>query len=236
MMKAFFNINRSAKNYLLALLAMFSIHSYADIVVNGFGEVEQKPNLVSFSVSIETKHQNAKQAAEDNAKLTDKAINVLKSVIKDSKGISTQGYNLYPEYKFNRQESKSEFIGFKAVNTIYVKTKQINIIGEIMDRVIASGITSINNLSFSHDDPESLYQNALTNAINNGLDRARVIARSSALEIDRIFDIKVQDSVPPSVSAVRSAMMLAQDSSVTTPINAPDIKISANVELTILTR
>lgn len=224
-----FKRNFLIKLTFLSLLVLSNAN--AAINVTGQGEIEQRPNIASFSISVETKSLIAKEAASDNAKQTDKAIQVLKTVIDNPQEIYTQGYNLFPEYKYDRKQEKQVFIGFKSVNTIYVTTKNIKMIGDILDKVIASGITGINNLNFSYDQPEKLYQEALKKAVENAFERADVLAKAGRIDKGNVDEINVLDSLTISPPVPKTMRLMAEASNVTTPINAPNVRSVATVEV-----
>lgn len=215
----------------LSVILLAANTCFAKITVNGQGIIETKPNLATFSISIETQDISASKAAASNAQQTEKTVSLLKSIITTENAVTTASYSIYPEYRYNRDNNQSEFVGFKTTNTINVKTNDLANIGSLLDQTTASGITTINNLSFSYDNPEQMYNQALEQAVANAKARANTIAQAGNLEITDIKDIEVIsfDTVEP-----RPMQMYAKAESrmaVETPIEAPNVKSSAIVKI-----
>lgn len=228
-----YKLNLSKKRALSTLILSTNIYFtslFANITVTGIGIQEISPNIASFTAIIETKAQTAKQASSDNAAQTDKTIKLLKSLVTNPQAITTQGYSLYPEYQYNRQTNNSEFAGFKAQNTIVIKTDNTQQVGELLDKTIASGVSKVDNLVFSYDAPEQIYQQALSKAIYNAKQRAEVLAKASELKLKNVADIKVMSYEYSPPSPIMAKMTMAE-SAVSTPIEAADVKTKAIVEV-----
>jgi uncharacterized protein YggE len=217
-------------NFLLLNAGLLCTNLYADITVVGIGTQEVSPNIASFTVNIESRAKTATQASANNASQTDKTVKLLKSLLSNPKAVTTQGYSINPEYQYNRTTNKSEFIGFVANNSILVTTNDIKQVGDLLDKTINSGVSRVDNLVFTYDKPEQVYQQALASAIANAKQRAEVLAKASDLKLKKIGDIKVTsfDYSPPRPMMARMAVA---ESSVSTPIEAADIKTKAMVEV-----
>lgn len=213
------------------LASIYTSSLVANITVVGIGKQEIAPNVANFSAIIETKAQTANEAAALNATQTDKTLKLLKSLLDNPKAVSTQGYSVYPEYKYNQQTGKSVFDGFKVNNTIMVKTYAIKDIGNLLDNTIKSGVTRVDNLNFSYDKPEEIYQLALKSAVDNAKQRADVLAKASDMQVVKISEITVAKfEFTPSPRPMMARMAMAE-TAVTTPINAPDVSSEAVIEV-----
>lgn len=211
--------------YLLAA----STTLYADITVMGSADVNVEPNLASFSIGIETSAQTAKEAAALNAEKSNQTMDLLKKLITEDNAISTQNYSIYPEYTYNETTRDNDFKGFKAINTIQVKTRDIKSLGTLLDKTIDSGITTVNNLSFTHDHPEEIYKKALQKAFANGAERAKVLAQASGTAINGIKDITIISAGYPQPQPRYEKAMLADVRS--TPTSAPEVVTSATLQI-----
>lgn len=217
---------------LLSLTAIICIATniYSAITVIGTGTASANPNMVSFSLSIETSAKTASKAAQTNSEQTAKTLALLKKLVPEDKALATVNYAIYPEYKYSRDTNKSEFIGFKVNNTIRVNSKDVDNIGDILDQTIQSGITRIDNLQFGYENTEELYQSALANALANAKQRAEIIAASSNLKIKEIIDVSVILDNGYSAPEPMPRMLMAE-AATATPIEASDIKTQAQVKV-----
>lgn len=226
------------KKIIYLTLFIFSNNTLATITINGEGNVNLEPNIATFTVNINTTAKTAKEAASKNSEQTNKTINILKSIIPEkksdaNKAISTQDYNLSPEYKWNKEKQQQELTGFTASNTLLVKTKNLSELGTILDKTISSGITELNNLSFAYDNPEEAYKQALDLAIANAKERADIIATASDIQIEGIQDITVisTNQITPSRIPMMYMATSSERNTPPTPIETPDVKTKAIVQV-----
>lgn len=213
----------------LSLISLIISNTFADITVIGKGTIDVKPNIATFNISIETKALTAKDAASKNANQTSKTIKTLKSILQSDDAITTQGYSVYPESLYDDKDKKFKFVGFTVTNMIHVKTNKIAGIGEILDQAANSGITTINNLSFSYNKPYELYNKALVLAISNAKNQAEVIAKAGNMQLKEIKDVSALANTEYNRPMPMYAM--ADAKSVATPIEAPDVKTEASVQV-----
>jgi uncharacterized protein YggE len=217
----------------LLLVNLITSVGFADITVTGKGSIDVKPNIATFNLSIETKAVTAKDAASKNANQTSETIKILKALLPESDAVTTQHYTIYPETQYDNKTNIHKSIGFIVTNMINVKTNNITALGDLLDKVSNSGITTINNLTFSYNNPDEIYNRALTLAVANAKIKAEIIAKAGNMQIKEIKDISVlatNDYRPMPMYAMAEAR-----AAVATPIEAPDVKTEANVEVVFKT-
>lgn len=221
----------------ITLTSLYASTVLADITVIGVGRHEITPNIASFSAVIETKAQTANEAAVLNATQTDKTLNILKSLLNDPKAITTRSYSVYPDYKYNGQTGESSFDGFKVNNVLTVKSYSIKEVGKLLDNTIQSGVTRVEDLSFSYDKPEEIYQQSLKLAIDNAKQRADVLAKASNLQVTKVATVKLSNfEFTPQPRYMISEMAMAKSAGADTQITAPDISSEAIVEVVFETQ
>lgn len=213
----------------LLLVNMITTSGFADITVTGKGAIDVKPNIATFNISIETKAPTAKEAASKNAAQTTKTIKTLKSILAETDAVTTQGYSIYPDTVYDNKNNTYKSVGFIVSNMIYVKSNNIDGIGDLLDKTTSSGITTVNNLSFSYDNPDDIYNKALALAVTNARVRADIIAKAGNITIKNVKDILILADVGYQRPMPMYAM--AEAKAAPTPIEAPDVKTQATVQV-----
>ena len=118
---------------------------------NGKGVVTAKPDKANLTISVETTSQSASSAVKENAEKMNKVMEKLKSQIGKNDKISTTGYNLSPIYTYDEKTRKSELSGSRVPNSISVETKNLDVVGKLVDPVTQAGANRIESLSFDTD-------------------------------------------------------------------------------------
>lgn len=218
------------------LIGFYSSSVVADITVNGTGKVMVEPNLASFDITVETKNPEAQVASTENAKLTGKIVKELKKLIKEKDAVTTEGYAIYQDYEYDNKAQTNKVVGFKTVNQVHIKTTDLAKLGNLLDMVVAMGVTAINNLQFSYENQEIILHQALARAVSNATERAKILASAGGLSLDGIISI---DSTLSNYSAprpVNNRMMLAMKAAPVTPVEPGSVNIEASVNVIFKTK
>ncbi|GJM16292.1 MAG: hypothetical protein DHS20C13_16190 [Thermodesulfobacteriota bacterium] len=202
------------------------------INVNGSGEVSISPDIANISFSVETNAKTASAAVKENADKTSKVLEALKSQIGENDKLSTTGYNLSPMYEYNNQTKKSEFTGYKATNTVLVKTYNLKKIGTLIDSAAEAGSNNIRGLTFDSTKRNDYRREALVKAVKDARATADTVANAAGVQITTIYQISPSYNYPVPVyrDFAESKMAAAPPS---TPIEAGEITIKASVNMVL---
>lgn len=200
------------------------------INVNGSGEVSISPDIANISFSIETNAKTASAAVKENADKTNKVLEALKSQIGEDDKLSTTGYNLSPMYEYNNQTKKSEFTGYKATNTVLVKTYNLKKIGTLIDSAAEAGSNNIRGLTFDSTKRNDYRREALVKAVKDARATADTVANAAGVQITTIYQISPSYNYPVPVYRDYSESKMAA-APPSTPIEAGEITIKASVNM-----
>ncbi len=169
------------------------------INVDGTGHVFSIPDVATFTFTV---NEKAKTVAEAQSKATTKINSSLK-VVKDQgiveKDISTQSYSINPEYEYQNAScprgdtvtycppGKSVLVGYSVNQTIQVKIRDLAKAGSIFTAIGQTGVSGLNGLDFSVDDPETLKSEAREKAIANAKVKAEKLAKQLGVKLVKII-------------------------------------------------
>lgn len=194
--------------FIFALSAMSYVSSYSKSIqpssfrsfsASGEGKITAIPDIAqfTFSVIIEGGKDIAKLQKENTDK-TNKITNFAKSSGVADKDIKTQNYNLDPRYQYYScpvpQEvaescPPAEIVGYTITQTIAVKIRNFEKIGDIMAGVVQNGANSVSQLSFSVDDMSIVQDKAREEAIKKAKERAKLIAKAGDFKVGKLLSI-----------------------------------------------
>src|SRR3546814_1726126 len=86
------------------------------------------------------------------------------------KDIRTSGISVNPQYKYGDNQPPT-ITGYQASNTVSIKVREIDKLGEVLDALVASGDNQVNGPSFEIDQPEAVYDEARRAAIATATQR-----------------------------------------------------------------
>ena len=204
------------------------------ITVNTQANKELSPDLVEISIAVETYDKSMQNAIAKNKEISDKVQAVLKSMINAPEDyIKTSDFNASPMYNYTN--NKRVFDKYQVSNTIIVHTKNLDKVGNMIDKAIAAGATNINNLNFSISDYESQCDELLTIAVTKAKNQASAVAAAAGTTLNGVkymnascnsgatsrvyYNLMAKNAVADSEAAMGSS----------TPISAGRIKIQATL-------
>lgn len=174
--------------------------------VSESGSVYAKADIANINIGVKSGTKStAAQATQESTVKTNKIIDVLKSLNVDQKDIKTSEYNLNPTYNWT-QEKGQELTGYEVTQTLLVKIRDLNSIGDIISKTTELGANQIGNINFTIDDETALKDQAREIAIQKAKEKAIMIANQSGIKLGEIKNI-AEESQP----IVYSANAMAKD-------------------------
>lgn len=174
-----------------------SVTETSSFSANAEGKVVAIPDIAQFSFSVVT--QGGKNLQDTQIENTDKAnavISFVKSKGVDPKDISTQTYNVEPRYQYfdcsGRQSivcPPYEIVGYTIAQSVLVKVRDFNAIGDLLSGVVANGANTVSQLNFTVEDPSELQNQAREKAITKAKDKAKSIAKAGGFKLGKLRSI-----------------------------------------------
>lgn len=229
---------------ILALVGGFMVSNYGPnpsrtITVSGESNIKAVPDLVGVYFSIETNGSTSQEATAANSKIVDELKTALIKQGFSRANITTESFNVYPDYVWDKNTQTQYQKGYKAVHQLKVSmgTSDTRLVGEAVDAGVAAGAgISYINFELSIEKQNSYKAEAMKLAAQD----ARVKAESMAAGLDKkvgsIVSISNSDySYRPwelysagSADAATNAAM-AKEASTNIQPSAQDINARVNV-------
>ena len=224
---------------MLAPLALFSapvmgqqlstIGPIPQIAVASRAEVKVAPDRANIHISVQTRATTAAAAAAENAQKQKAVIDALRALKIDPKDISTAGYNVYPEQRYE-QNREPVVVGYNVTNTLVVELKSIDLVGRAIDAALANGANMINSLQFYASNTEGARQEAIAMAVRKARTDADAAARAAGGTVTGLLEINVGSYyAPPPRPMEVMARAGAAAPAMNTPISAGDQIVAVDV-------
>lgn len=240
------NLSTAQKNVIVFLASIFLVaatlaalafarwssrpNASRGVTVADSAQVKVTPDTAYIQFGIVNKDKSSKKAASVNAKKTSAVVNALKKAGILKSDIKTIDYSLNPEMDWNK--TPEVIVGYTASNTVRVRTKAMDKIGNLMDAAISAGSNTVQDISFDVEDKRKLRQRALTLAVKKCESKAEAIANALGCKLgpattaNESVDMYFGDSR----NAVMEASVVKYRRS-TTPIEPGETTVSAQVKI-----
>jgi uncharacterized protein YggE len=191
------------------------------ITVSATATVKAKPNLVNFSFGVSSDGSTAAEALTANSTEMRKVIAAIKQEGVAPRDIQTQQVSVYP-----KTDSNGNRTGYSASNSVSVNLRAVAKAGRLIERVTAAGANLESGPSFSRENPELTYENALNRAIDKAHAKAASIAEHVGLSLGKPASIE-EGSEPNIVYGAPMERTAAKGAPV--PIEPGRVEVTATV-------
>ena len=198
------------------------------ISVTGVGEVDVAPDIALVSIGVQvqmtTLSEAQQQAAESMAAVTD----ALKNNDVAESDIQTSNYSIQPVWKW--VDDENVFVGYKVVNVVNAKIRDMDAIGDIIDAAVDAGgeYVIVNGISFTIENPEDYYEDARLDAMKDAKEKATQLAHTAEVKVGN--PISIAESSYYSVSNSDAQYVLGEGR-VPTSISAGELTITVSVQV-----
>ena len=203
--------------------------SKATISVTGTGEVSVAPDIARITVGVQTQSKDSATAAAENATRTDAVIKAIRTLGVAQKDIQTEGYNIYPQFDYQKQPAV--LTGYQVSNSVRITVRKLADAGKVLDAALKAGANVAGGIAFDISDPQKAQDEAMAKAVKDAVRKAKLMAKS--LGSDRTLTlIELTEGVQSDYQPPRPMTMMAmrgKAEAAPTPIEAGETKITVSV-------
>lgn len=206
-------------------------------VVSAEGKIFAKPDIANISFGVKTDTQKeAKDAVVAGTEKMNKVISVLKDLGIEEDYIKTTAYNLRSVYEYPKDEGKRVLSGYELDQTITLKIKDLDKIGEVIREATNAGANQSGGINFTIDDTEELKAQARAEAIKRAKKKAGEISDESGIKIGKLVNVSEYGGDVPvfrnSYAYADEAAGMMKSMDAIPDIESGEMEITVNVSLT----
>ena len=194
------------------------------MVLVGQGLVRASPNTANINLGVQTTGEDLTIIQSTNAQISQNVLQALQQIgITDIKTIQ---YSI--EKIFDYENGKQIDRGYSVRNIFEIKTTNTDQLGFIIDTAVINGANVVEFISFEVSDQEFYYQQALNLAIEDAIQKSKLIAANLGIQTEPI-PIRIVENSTLSMQPQQFQREFAS-----TPIVPGDIRIEAMVTVDFL--
>lgn len=195
--------------------------------VTGTGKVYLVPDIAYVYVGVRSQASDVADALSQNNAQANAIASTLKEKGVAAEDIQTTAFNVYPQQQYTPEGIPGDTV-YVVENTVFIKVRDLNSLGSLLDAVVRAGANTINGISFDVENRESAEKEARRLAIEDAKLKAQELAQLSGVELVQLYSVGVWSS---GVTPVYEAKGGAAAGS-TAPIAAGQMVIQMDASLT----
>ncbi|MBD3286033.1 DUF541 domain-containing protein [candidate division WOR-3 bacterium] len=169
-------------------LAQAQTDTRSTIYVTGTAEVMVTPDICYLSLAVETFHKEIGQAYKENNEITNKVKKAIEAEGIEKKDMQTTGFYISPIYDYDDYD-RQELVEYSVSHYLTVKIRDLDKVPEILDAAVKGGATSVDNVSFTVENPKDYTQEAREEAVKAARKKAETLARLNGVSLGRPISI-----------------------------------------------
>lgn len=167
------------------------------IRLDATGSVKAKPDMAQITLGVASEGDTARAALDQNNAATARVIDVLKQSDVTPEDIQTVDFSVRPRYEPNKGSDKTAIInGYRVVNLLRITVRNLNRLGEILDKAVTQGSNEIGGIMFDVAEPAKLLDEARKRAMENAKARASLYAAAAGASLGRVLTVDEQSVSP----------------------------------------
>lgn len=210
------------------------------ISVSGQATTFVEPDRLNIRFGVEVQKPTAKEALDENSAQMNKVIEAIKSAGINDDEITTSQFSIYPVYESYQEKEtgiyKQRLTGYSVSNIIQVKTPKLDLVSEIIDAAVDSGVNRVDSVWFSLSEKkqQQVSDDLLAEAIKNARSKAEKALVPLDHQIIGVKYVSLSDGgIYPPPMPYYGAMDFAMEKSAT-PIFSSDQQVSASATVVFL--
>lgn len=155
-------------------------------------QLRSPPDEATLNVATEAREPTAVAALAANKVKTERLIAAIRAAGIGAKDVQTEGVSLGADYVYEPFSGgqRRRFVGYVARNSVRIKTRQIDQLVNLLDKLTAAGASEIYGPSFSIADPAPLRSEARRRAMARGEAEASEYAHNAGFTRVRLLSVE----------------------------------------------
>ncbi len=225
----------------LTLAALGYVYQYARSVdrvfptrtfsVDGTADVETKPDVAMFSVSVVTEGGlDVAGLQNQNTEKMNQITQFMKEREVKEKDLKTRDYTVTPRYNNPVCQRgvcpPASIVGYTISQSLEVKVRDVAKVGELLSGAVSAGGNSVSDIKFVLDDDTDAMNDAREQAVKKAREKAQAIADASGFQLGKIVSLYESSNYPMAYGMGGGAEMSGLKSASVAPTLEPGVTTS----------
>ena len=200
----------------------------------GEGKVYLVPDIAYVNIGVRSEASTVAEALSSNNAQAQAIQKTLTDLGVDVKDIQTSAFNVYPQQQSNPRPEGPEtppVTVFVVENTVSVTVRDLQKLGDLLDKVVGSGANNIYGVQFDVANKEAALTEARKQAIADAQRQAQEVASAAGVVLGPIQSLNVNAGGQPGVLYGKGGFAAAEAS---VPVSAGQLLITASANVTYI--
>lgn len=211
-------------------------HPIPRINVQGEGRADIAPDMAILTLTVMREDKTARAALDANSAAMAEVLGAMRKQGIAERDLQTSGFAIQPRMHYPRPrpgeaEQAPKIIGYTVQNTLTVRIRDINLVGELLDLSVTLGVNQGGQLSWSNQDPSAALEEARKLAVKDAAQRAQTLATAAGVKLGDLLELSEQTYRPGPVPVARAQLARAEAVPIAAGENSYQVTVSATYRI-----
>lgn len=200
------------------------------VSVDGHATMTVEPDIATIRMAVSARAAEVDSARREVVEGTRRFLEFAEDQGIDDRKIRSFGLSVQPQYRWNRDEERQEFVGYVVTRQLVVELDELDKLGAVMEGAVSTGVNQVQPPELKRSDERELRRRALADATRDARANADQIARSLNARLGAARTVTSSNVVVPDPRSFRVAQMAMEaDTSGADTYSTGQITIEASV-------
>jgi len=231
-----------AASVALTLSSLALAHNDADrpptITVSASGSVDVAPDMALLTMTVSRDGKTARSALDANNAAMGKVQQAMQQLGVAKRDLQTSGFSIRPQMSRpnrNQADRTPKIIGYIVQNTLSVRVRDLNSVGQLLDKAVTLGVNQGGQIQFTNDNPAAAISEARTKAMQAAMAKAKTLVSAAGVGLGKILTISETSRAPRPMPMARGRVAAMAESGAV-PVQAGENSYSVSVNVSWLLR
>jgi uncharacterized protein YggE len=192
------------------------------ITISAQGMTTATPDMAEIDFSVLTQGQDPKTLSDNNNTKMNAVLQFVSSQGIASSDIATTGYNLQPNYQYDKTSGRNYITGYTLTQTVHVKVRDLTKVADVLSGLAPLGVNQIGGVNFTFQDPDKFVGVARTDAMTKARTQADAMATEAGASLGKVISVNESPYFPgPRPMYAMTADAMGAGSAAVAPSLAP---------------
>lgn len=224
--------------YLLIVFSFAVLHAneVPQLSLQGQAVLYKPADEISLNIGVTTLGKEAEKVLQENSQKMNALLHELEKSGLEKSEIHTGQFTIRPTFtpypKNPPPDWQPAINGYEVTNIIQIKTEKIKQVGTFIDIANKADANKINDLQPGLKDERKYREEAITQATQNAIADAEVMAKAANVKLVRLLSISLNEAKNHFPQPLTAQFFKARNAEAeSTPIESGEIEVKANVSV-----
>jgi uncharacterized protein YggE len=166
------------------------------ISVTGTGTARLTPDIGIITLGVQTQADQVARAVQDNNARSSRVMEAIKEAGVAAGDVQTSNFSVSSQLTYDTLGNPTGEVNYFVSNTVTITLREISKLGDLLQSALENGANSVQNVTYSVEDPSEALDKARLEAIQDAQAQAAQLATAAGAQLGPIFSLNEYSPIP----------------------------------------